>query len=775
MDMDIYSEKHSVQRIIPDGKEKPVKNFIWDICTAFVLSVGAIESAMYSWWSSISMSVLSIATLAVTVVCCTVAQTLRMKGKRSAAVLADILPVPFVLVVTGFRGYGVGCLTWINTILQHLNEANNGGIALFKVNASANDIFHFELLLILIICEGAWHLIFGKKVMLTCLFCIIWIVLPVMGGYFRAISAAFLVAVLIMTLISGVKQEILKRDIVWCLCVIAAVGGSAFITSEKVSDFVDSLRNETVDTIYEMRYGQENMVCGDMREAAKLHESDDSMFNMKSGQEKNIYLRAFAAGDYRNGVWSEFPNSLYSGENAGMMEWLRNKGFDPMTQTAEYYSLSENDKVPEKNNISLTITDAARENLYVPASLEKIYRIRYGTKNDSRLTSKGLVGARIYSYDEVSGTRPSELTVPDSWVSSPENEKQRVYSEAEAVYREFVYNNYTSINRNIYDIVNSMFWDDYDDENDGVYSAVCRVRDVLEQTVRYTEEPDAAPVDRDAIIWFLTEAREGNAVMYASAAVEALRAHGIPARYAEGYYISAEDISASGSGTVDVTGQDMHAWAEVYFDGVGWMPVDTTPGYYYNVAALQEMVSAPDTVRQTAAIDDDQSQFQDITDSGIGNTSSGRSAVQKIENATIMLAGAVAILIVILALLLCALEIARAIFIVILKKRYRSDSHEQRVRELEKRIFHILELRGVEARLGWKSNEIDDQISEKCSNVKNGEYLRVCSILEKAVYGGIALEQYEERTLSTFLQKISEPEKSSKWTTRIRMRYMGII
>ncbi len=773
MDMDIYSEKHSVQRIVTDGKERSVKNFIWNICTAFILIVGATESAMYSWWSSISMSALSVVTLVVTAVCCTAAQTLRIKGMRSAAAAMDILPVPFVLVITGFRGYGAGCMAWINTILQHLNEANNAGIALFKVNASESDIFHFELLLILIICEGACHLIFGRKVMLTCLFCVLWIAVPIIGGYFRTSPAACLAAVIIMTLIAGIKQDILKRDIAWCLCMIAAVGACALITSEKISDFVDSLRNEAQDTIYEMRYGQDNMVNGNMREAAKLHESNDSMFTMKSGQEKNIYLRAFAAGDYKNGVWSEFPNALYSGENAGMMEWLKSKRFDPMTQTAQYYNLSANDKVPEKNRINLTITDAERENLYVPASLEKIYRIRYGTKNDSRLVSKGLVGARIYSYDEISGSRPSELTVPESWVSSPENDSQRAYSEAEAVYREFVYNNYTSISRNIYNIVNSMFWEGYDDENDSVYSAVCRVRDVLEQTVSYTEEPDAAPVDRDALIWFLTEERSGNAVMYASAAVEALRAHGIPARYAEGYYISADDILASGS--VDVTGQNMHAWAEVYFDGVGWMPVDVTPGYYYTVTALQEMVSAPDTVRQTAAIDDDQSQFQDITDNGIGNSSAVTSAVEKIENATVMLAGAAAILIVIFALLLCALEIARAIFIVILKKRYRNDSHEKRVRELERRIFRILELRGIDARLGWRSDQIDREVTEKCSVVKSGEYLRVCSILEKAVYGGIVLEQYEERTLSTFLQKISEPEKSSRWTMRIRMRYLGVI
>ena len=35
------------------------------------------------------------------------------------------------------------------------------------------------------------------------------------------------------------------------------------------------------------------------------------------------------------------------------------------------------------------------------------------------------------------------LIVADEWVSHPANDKQKEYSEAEAVYRKFVYDNYT--------------------------------------------------------------------------------------------------------------------------------------------------------------------------------------------------------------------------------------------------------------------------------------------------------------------------------------------
>lgn len=54
----------------------------------------------------------------------------------------------------------------------------------------------------------------------------------------------------------------------------------------------------------------------------------------------------------------------------------------------------------------------------------------------------------------------------------------------------------------------------------------------------------------------------------------ALMAHelGIPARVVMGF-----DVPAGGSGPATVTGDDLHAWVEVAYDGLGWVAVDPTP------------------------------------------------------------------------------------------------------------------------------------------------------------------------------------------------------
>ena len=74
------------------------------------------------------------------------------------------------------------------------------------------------------------------------------------------------------------------------------------------------------------------------------------------------------------------------------------------------------------------------------------------------------------------------------------------------------------------------------------------------------------PEGQDPLQWFLTTSRTGNQMLYASVAVEAFRAHGIPARYVEGYYLGASKIQDSKNGEVSITGENAHALVEVYFD-----------------------------------------------------------------------------------------------------------------------------------------------------------------------------------------------------------------
>ena len=96
--------------------------------------------------------------------------------------------------------------------------------------------------------------------------------------------------------------------------------------------------------------------------------------------------------------------------------------------------------------------------------------------------------------------------------------------------------------------------------------------------------------------WFLEESDTGYCVHFATATAVLLRAAGIPARYVEGYL-----VDARAGQTVTVTAGDAHAWVEYYEYGVGWIPLEATPGTGDAPAGTEERGTVP---RETEAPED---------------------------------------------------------------------------------------------------------------------------------------------------------------------------
>lgn len=108
------------------------------------------------------------------------------------------------------------------------------------------------------------------------------------------------------------------------------------------------------------------------------------------------------------------------------------------------------------------------------------------------------------------------------------------------------------------------------------YDKVLAVRDHLLTGYPYDFFPPPQTPDSDSVDQFLFVDQRGVCEHYTSAMVVLLRALGIPARFVVGY----------GSGTLNpITGyyevhaSDAHAWVEVFFPGVEWVPFDPTPGW----------------------------------------------------------------------------------------------------------------------------------------------------------------------------------------------------
>lgn len=87
----------------------------------------------------------------------------------------------------------------------------------------------------------------------------------------------------------------------------------------------------------------------------------------------------------------------------------------------------------------------------------------------------------------------------------------------------------------------------------------------------------------------------GDDEQYAVAMALMARSLGAPARVVMGFYPE-EPVS----GEVALTGSDVHAWVEVAFDGVGWVPFDPTPA---PDQIVQEQTPEPQTSPRPQAMD----------------------------------------------------------------------------------------------------------------------------------------------------------------------------
>lgn len=107
--------------------------------------------------------------------------------------------------------------------------------------------------------------------------------------------------------------------------------------------------------------------------------------------------------------------------------------------------------------------------------------------------------------------------------------------------------------------------------NTDPYTQAQAIQQHLRSRYRYTLAVEEPPLDVDFAAHFLFETREGYCTYFATAMTVLSRSVGLPARYVEGFVAR----PAPGGATV-VTGQEAHAWTEIYFAGLGWVTFDAT-------------------------------------------------------------------------------------------------------------------------------------------------------------------------------------------------------
>lgn len=755
-----------VQALQPVGQSHNGIRSLWSALLAALLLLGSLLALQATWGSGAPPFVPTAALGLVGVLSGAAAYLLR--PRFAAADILWLLPWPVLLVFTGLAAPWAGAKTWLNGMINRWNIYHDGGILLFTGSSTAGASLAFTLAAALLIGQLVWFTASRRKSVLAAVWCLVWMAVQLIGLGNSPLACALLLAGALGVAVAPAGQRAPTGAITATVIMGVLFSLAAIVLPRGEIAQICYLRYGAEQGVRTLRYGQDTLPYGDVNVADQLLASQDDMLTVTTAQEKALYLRAFSSGAY-NAVyawWDPLPDSAYSGEYAGLLKWLAGQGFDPFTQPAQYYALGDN--APEENTVAIKTQGASRAYWYAPATLTDTEDAKEA--GDSVLHAGGLFGKKNYTLTEISDFRPAELTVAADWVADPQTDDQRRYAAAEAVYRRFVYDRYTTLDEDTYALMQRTFWDGYDSESDGIYSAITRVRSVLSKTVTYAATPDPVPEDTDPVTYFLSGQGAGNAVQYATATVLALRAHGIPARYAEGYYLSSD---ASAAGTVTLTGQDAHAWAEVYFDGVGWLPLDTTPGHYYEAIALQQMVALPNAVHKTAALQENNTDAAQITGEGGAEADSGLLP-EALKDTTLALLGLAALLLLALAALAAVAEIWRAVCIRSVERAYRRADPMRRAEMIEHQLFSLLRAEEIDTTLGYETAAIDTRVADKFEKVQPGEFARASALLEKAVYGGRAPDAREERALCSFLWKLIRSRPKHTLLQNLKRRYRRI-
>ncbi len=532
------------------------------------------------------------------------------------------------------------------------------------------------------------------------------------------------------------------RRIIW-FGLVTVFLFAGMVVMNRSSAFVALTKAAIVEHYDHFAYGTDTLPKGDLTKADQIHEDSAlTRLTITTQQQKNMYLKGFVGDVYEDNQWKSFPQNVYGYENSGMLKWLDQKSFQPVTQYAKFAHLT--DYTLQENQVSITNHKAYRKYIYAPYSIDTFTAKRSHINEDQNIESVPFLTSGSYQYTEYSDSLPSELQGNNDLRKGSQTEDEQAYLETEKVYRDFVYQNYLTVDEALKPYLKELFLTG-ETVPDTVYAATLTIRSVLETDFVYREQSQHESTN--VMYDFLRNDRSGNDVLFASASVLAYRLYGIPARYVEGYY-----APSSQNQTNALTSTNAHAWVEVYLDGVGWMPVDTTPGYYYDTFTMIQMVNGSHAILSTTAEESSDDLASELKDN---EPSNDKGVVEKTVKATgHILFGLIVVTVLIVMLLGIVILLIRLVQLYVIRYRIQHTTGRKRAQLLYRRIRQILAAFQVETSVGWNVQETEMKIQSRFPDILSGEYVNLNQIMEKMYYSNMALLPFEENRIEVFYGKL---------------------
>lgn len=457
---------------------------------------------------------------------------------------------------------------------------------------------------------------------------------------------------------------------------------------------------------------------------------------------QNIYLKGFTGSIYTGFSWIDFDENTYSSIDE-IKGYLANKDMSLATLSGD---LLETDKYDKKlKSAEFTLSDFRRDKDYLYIQNGTVSNGKMTSYNDTMAENNNLSEYSYKAYYDSSAL----ASIPYTSLYSDEEFKQEWIS-----YCRFVLANYTLLPEGIDDV--ARLSKEFTASN--IYELADSVRQFLAENTEYSDYVNALPDDKDFVSYFIYEKGKGYSPHYATACAVILRSLGVPTRYCEGFFVSAQEITTAnekdGKKVIEVTDKNAHAWIEVFDTNYGWIPVEVTPGYYeasFEKTVMEQRASVSKSTKLKKKNKTTDSELNQKPNNSNSNSTSAKplEPEKRSFDFTAVYISLVAVALAVLILIVILL-IRRVLTVKKRTKVFNSANYKKQVILAFSIIIDILKFLKIPIEKEFEFKSFENLLEE---NYQNGEFSvkESVKIYEKALFSKIPILENDSEKVLDFL------------------------
>jgi len=517
------------------------------------------------------------------------------------------------------------------------------------------------------------------------------------------------------------------------------------------------LRENVHESIHEKRYetNYTTLPEGDFSDYRKKEQKAKQALAVTMENPQQLYLRGFTGAVFTGDTWEALDTQALV-KNKDLLYWLNLNAFDQNAQfdaAAAYAGL-------QQSTVTIQNIGACSFYRYVPFSIGK-----GAWAEAENLNTDGVYGngERSYVYSVTAGTADEIMQVL-SHLQLSEDPAVLQYRKAESGYRQFINHYYLQVPEAVKALLQE-YWDE-------IASRYGTANNLTQQQAQecaliflsrcFPEE--GTPEDMELPL----EMAEGTTFQYATVAAMTLRYFGIPARYAEGYVISWEMAAGFDSGeTMTVDSSCARAWVEVYQDGIGWIPMDLTPG-------IGEILEDPDSndPNKGNSSDKDTTKKKDKEEEEepTEQPEPTGGAMVRIILETILWSLLIALGIILVIFLI--LWLRRKLLLGKKEKKFQSTAVSDGIAWIYADTAMLLEKLGFDRGNG-SMRDLHEPLEEKYGPEFAAQFDAVTNLNDRAMFSSNPMDEEHRKTASRFHSHVLRKLKSElKWYKRLWLKWV---